>query len=168
MSRCPLAVVIVPTKSSSGRRGSGWEPSGTSLSSLSRAGRRRFRTTASCRASSSASGPIGVFKYMAAVDVLPFCAALRKPRTAPRGVLRPRASFGASGFASGAVNVGTATWVQAAPVSIRSNQTPIPVPKRILLLVKAYIEKGSGTCNILLGDPASGELTELPVNDQVQ
>jgi hypothetical protein len=42
------------------------------------------------------------------------------------------------------------------------------VPKLILLLVKAYIEKGSGTCNILLGDPASGELTELPVNYQAQ
>jgi hypothetical protein len=36
-------------------------------------------------------------------------------------------------------------------------------------LVNAYIEKkGSGTARIFLGDPASRELTELPVNEQTQ
>ena len=91
MSRSPFDVLIVPIKSSLGLSGSGTEPSGSSLTWLSRAGSLRFRTTASSCARTWASAPRnGVFKYSAAISRLPLRTVLRKPSNAFRGVTRPR------------------------------------------------------------------------------
>src|SRR6266536_2429831 len=97
MFTLPLLLLMVPISSSSGFSRS--EPWGRSLSVLSRAGSRRSSTTKSCCARSDAALPLRrVFRYCAARSLSPLREALRKPRTAPLGVVRPRASWGTSGL----------------------------------------------------------------------
>ena len=91
----PPSPVTVPTTSWSGRNGLDREPSGASLMRVSRAGSLASRTTNSWWARSSAGFPLSrVSRYWRASSFSPFRAAFRKPRTVPRGVLRPRGSGG--------------------------------------------------------------------------
>src|SRR4029077_9544498 len=108
-------------------------PSGVSLISLSLGGRRRSRTVNSWWAKAAAESPrSGEFRYWAATPSSPLRAAIKKPNTVPRGVVRPRGSLGTSGLAGSAADVGLWSCAHAGKQRRKLRESrQAPVAKRV-------------------------------------
>ena len=147
ISTSPVPLLIGPTTSWSCFNGLARDPSGRSLSWFSRALRRASSTTNSwwLRVVADASVVFRLSRYWRAMSSSPRLAALRNPRTVPRGVSRPSASFGA-GAASGAAGGVCAGGICARTPAVHNTttrQAPIRLARRSSLRIAGRLQRNA-------------------------